>query len=165
MISHTHQTRSNLSPSTEFHFLYSTRLPSPTPDFESSDTSGVHSVLDQILFLPRLREIVRAEKRQQQQLNTQGLTFQPLDVRLHLTNLSTHTSTNAIQLAAELNDEISLYDRRITVNDLKNLIGDDKDEQTRTVCNVCGPPRMTDELVEALKGIIGVGKVFYEKWW
>lgn len=36
-----------------------------------------------------------------------------------------------------------------------------------TVCYLCGPPWMTDELVGVLRGLLGDGqkRVFFEKWW
>lgn len=36
-----------------------------------------------------------------------------------------------------------------------------------TICYVCGPPKMTDELVDVARGLMGSEKdsVFFEKWW
>ncbi|WEW57654.1 hypothetical protein PRK78_003121 [Emydomyces testavorans] len=166
MISHIHQTRSDLHPSTNIYLLYTTRLPSAAATLPSpSRTLEIHNILNQILFLPRLREIVRSERKQHQQQKDTNLVFKPLDVRLYLTNLSSHPDTSADELAVELHDEVAIYDGRITVADLEDLIGSDRDEQARTVCNLCGPPRMTDDFVEILERILGNRRVFYEKWW
>lgn len=165
MISHIHQARSDLSPSTKIHLLYSTRLPVQAPITEYSDRSENESLLDQILFLSRLQDLVRSEKRQHQRLKDKGLDFQPLSVRLHLTNLASESSACASHLAAKIEGEIPVYDRRITVEDLYIVIGDGKDERAKTACYVCGPPKMTDELVETLKRVTGNEMIFCEKWW
>lgn len=56
---------------------------------------------------------------------------------------------------------------RITNADLEAALGHDIDVRKRTVCYVCGPPRMTDQFVEYLTGLDGMGKkrVLCEKWW
>ncbi|KMP00478.1 hypothetical protein CISG_05483 [Coccidioides immitis RMSCC 3703] len=164
MISHIHNTRSGLHPSTEVHLLYATRIPSASTLSSNSGTSKAQNLLNQILFLPRLREIVHVEQKQQQEQKT-GVCFQPLDVRLYLTNLSSHRGTSAGELEAELRGDISVYNRRIIAADLQDLIGSNRVERAKTICNVCGPPRMTDEFVEVLKEIVGDRRVFYEKWW
>ncbi|CAK1354245.1 unnamed protein product [Cercospora beticola] len=40
-------------------------------------------------------------------------------------------------------------------------------ERSGTVCYVCGPPKMTDEVVDFLKGLEGMDerRVLCEKWW
>jgi predicted ferric reductase len=59
------------------------------------------------------------------------------------------------------------YTRRIEKPDLLTSLGEDVEQRKRTVCYVCGPPRMTDEFVEFLAGQEGMEaeRVFCEKWW
>lgn len=56
--------------------------------------------------------------------------------------------------------------RRITVEDIAEVIGEDK---RFAVVYVCGVPSMTDEFVEKLTSPQGLGlephRVLYEKWW
>lgn len=61
--------------------------------------------------------------------------------------------------------------RRIGKEDLVEAVdgyrrGVERDRRN-TVCYVCGPPRMTDETVEFLKGLEGMKEenVLCEKWW
>jgi NAD(P)H-flavin reductase len=51
--------------------------------------------------------------------------------------------------------------RRFTDEDLTEAVG----KGGNTVCYVCGPPKMTDHVVELLGGIVGSERVFCEKWW
>lgn len=56
--------------------------------------------------------------------------------------------------------------RRITFSDLKEALGP-KAGRKHTVAYVCGPPKMTDEFVEILRGEDGMDprRVLCEKWW
>ncbi|KAK2768551.1 hypothetical protein FQN54_000407 [Arachnomyces sp. PD_36] len=143
ILSHLHETPSIFS-STKIHFLYSSRLP-------TSPTTTSDDPLDQILFLTRLRQIVRTQH--------QPRKFY-LDLHLFLTNL---TDKSAEDLA--MRPDMTIYDRRITGEDIPLAIGEDARD---AVCYICGPPNMTDELVGAAKSVIGEPKkerVFCEKWW
>lgn len=61
---------------------------------------------------------------------------------------------------------ISFKQRRITIEDIAEAVGDDK---RFAVVYVCGVPGMTDEFVEKLTSPQGLGlephRVLYEKWW
>ncbi|KAI3396123.1 hypothetical protein diail_454 [Diaporthe ilicicola] len=61
---------------------------------------------------------------------------------------------------------ISFKQRRITIEDVAEAVGDDK---RFAVVYVCGVPAMTDEFVEKLTSPEGLGlephRVLYEKWW
>ncbi|KAK4251053.1 hypothetical protein C7999DRAFT_28369 [Corynascus novoguineensis] len=62
--------------------------------------------------------------------------------------------------------EVPFLRRRMTVDDVIEAVGKDKDG---TVIYVCGVPSMTDEFVEALVSPEGYGmdkkRVLFEKWW
>lgn len=65
--------------------------------------------------------------------------------------------------------DITVHSRRIKRQDLQaTVIGEDADVNPKeTVCYLCGPPKMTDEFVEVLRGLLGGEKerVLFEKWW
>jgi len=58
------------------------------------------------------------------------------------------------------------FTRRLTKPDVLTALGDIGRRQ-RTVCYVCGPPSMTDELVCFLNSLDGLeaSRVLSEKWW
>jgi len=58
------------------------------------------------------------------------------------------------------------FTRRLTKADVLTVLGDFRKRQ-RTVCYVCGPPSMTDELVHFLGSLDGLeaSRVLCEKWW
>lgn len=58
------------------------------------------------------------------------------------------------------------FTRRLTKDDVLTMLGDFGKRQ-RTMCYVCGPPLMTDELVHFLSSLDGLeaSRVLCEKWW
>ncbi|EEH45430.1 uncharacterized protein PADG_01580 [Paracoccidioides brasiliensis Pb18] len=162
MLAHIFQNPWTLPHSSTVNLLYSTRL--PTTPKEGEDISN-H--LDQILFFPRLRNILNSQRHLRQQQREQTPVFH---LHLYITNLP-----NTPYVPPE---DISLHNYRITMADLHKVI---RGEQTaagneyssrgeRTVCYICGPPGMTDEFVAGAEEIIGTGeegekRIFYEKWW
>jgi hypothetical protein len=62
--------------------------------------------------------------------------------------------------------EVPFLRRRMTVRDVEEAIGDDKEV---SVVYICGVPAMTDEFVQALVSPEGFGmdknRVLFEKWW
>lgn len=129
------------------HFLYSTRLP------QDPETASSIKDLDQILFLPRLRQIIHS------QLHSHRLRIS-LDLFL----------TDSTSVSSEPPADLTIHSRRISEQDLRTAVvgGQGKLDPAETVCYVCGPPQMTDETVELLKGVLGEGgeqRVFFEKWW
>lgn len=158
------------------HFLYSTRLPSEKTTSSSGHQQGRtdlnHSTLLQILFLPRLRQIVQRASSQPSNLH--------ISLDLFLTNLPSNASAaSAVKMLRDGDREgdedkdgnIRVYPRRITHDDLQtaattNTSGSDEViPPENTVCYVCGPPPMTDGFVEFLRGIVGEKRVLCEKWW
>ncbi|EGC41340.1 conserved hypothetical protein [Histoplasma capsulatum var. duboisii H88] len=172
MISHIFKDPSKLSHSPAIHLLYSTR--SPTQPGPGGEDISKH--LDQVLFFPRLRNILHSQqpqpqphsqhRRQQQQEDR----FLRLQFHLYITNLH--------EMPGNLPADFSLHKRRIKTTDLHEVIGGKREairngyrsKGCRTVCYICGPPDMTDELVAGAEEVLGAGvgkekSVFYEKWW
>lgn len=146
MLSHINNNEPGTQRPDNIRILYTTRL----PQHEKTTEQG----LDQILFLPRLRQMVQSQKTHQSRVS--------LD--LFLTNLQ----PSADLLSAP--SDIVIHSSRIRDGDLQSAIGNrDSDPSSKdTVCYVCGPPAMTDSIVERLKGMLGEGgekRVFFEKWW
>jgi len=112
------------------------------------------TVLDEILFLPRLRQIIR----------TQALSQR---LRISLDIFLTNSSPGLV--ASGSPPDLTIHPRRISEADLRAaVVGDGKFGPDQTVAYVCGPPRMTDEMVQSLKGVLGEDgdqRVFFEKWW
>ncbi|KAL4781432.1 hypothetical protein BJX76DRAFT_350150 [Aspergillus varians] len=134
-------------PSLNIHVLYSSRLPNATTP---------ESALDQILFLPRLREIIRS----QSQFHRLRITLD-----LFLSNLQDQSSP----LLAQAPKDLAIHPRRINEDDLRKTISgtDVKFAPSETVCYVCGPPQMTDEVVNTATELLSGQKerVYFEKWW
>lgn len=132
------------------HFLYSTRLP------KGIETVSPQAALEQILFLSRLQQIVRS------QLNSQKLH---ISLQLFLTNLKSPLFDTSNSPA-----DIAIHPRRINEDDLyASVTGEDGQlDPQKTVSYVCGPPDMTDEMVNILKKVLDDRegqRIFYEKWW
>ncbi|KAL4811266.1 hypothetical protein BDV18DRAFT_129002 [Aspergillus unguis] len=134
-------------PSLNIHILYSSKLP---------DATSPESALDQVLFLPRLREIVRS----QSQFHRLRITLD-----LFLSNLQDQSSS----LLRQTPEDLAIHPRRINQEDLKKAVSGNGVQfaPDETVCYVCGPPQMTDEVVGTVTGLLNGQKerVFYEKWW
>ncbi|KAJ5570058.1 Riboflavin synthase-like beta-barrel [Penicillium hispanicum] len=129
-------------------FLYSTRLP------QGHDAVISSSPLDQILFLPRLRQIMRS------QVHSRRLR---ISLDLFLTNDQSSASMDRVH-------DLRIQRRRINDDDLRSAVvgGDGKNDPQDSVCYVCGPPAMTDETVRTLQAMLGENgaqRIFYEKWW
>ncbi|KAF7592189.1 hypothetical protein BBP40_000530 [Aspergillus hancockii] len=135
------------------HFLYSTKLP-PTASQETTAPSG--SILDQILFLSRLRQIIRS----QSQSHRLRITLD-----LFVTNLRDTSSP----LLHEQPDDLTMHAQRINHKNLQTVLAGPSGNivSEETVCYICGPPAMTDDFVTFLREFIGDGseRVLFEKWW
>lgn len=136
--------------SATIHFLYSTRDP-------GQGDRDPHK----ILFLERLASIL------------DGKGFTKGKLRLFLTP-GPHGVNDGTAAAISADDQHGQIDglnlpflrRRITVDDVAEVIGADK---RSSVVYLCGLPTMTDEFVENLTSPDGLGlethRVLYEKWW
>ncbi|EPS33652.1 hypothetical protein PDE_08614 [Penicillium oxalicum 114-2] len=133
------------------HLLYSSRVPQnhdPTPSIEDS--------LDQILFLPRIRQIIRSQQQSHR-------------LRVSLDLFLTTASSSGLTWADSPADCI-VHFGRMQPNDLLAAVrgGDGQLDPRQSVAYVCGPPQMTDEMVDTLTTMLGEKgeqRVFYEKWW
>ncbi|PYH46724.1 FAD-dependent oxidoreductase [Aspergillus saccharolyticus JOP 1030-1] len=137
-------------PSLNIRFLYSTKL--PQPDKATTPTTNPEKRLDQILFLSRLREIVNIQSQ-----------LRRLRIALDLFITDLDDDTRGVSF-----DDLRIHGRRINADDLRAaaISEDGTIEPEKTVCYVCGPPGMTDDIVGKLEGLLGGGeRVFYEKWW
>jgi predicted ferric reductase len=131
----------------EIHFLYGTKTSESEPDPQS------------ILFLPRLMDLV-------------GMAAEPANVTLSLflTGPTGYEGGEKIEHGKLPN---WTWARRIGKGDLVDALdgwrGGEEGEEGRhgTVCYVCGPQKMTDEVVEFLGEQQGMerGRVLCEKWW
>lgn len=146
ILAHLHQTQSVRPLSVRF--LYTSRLP------QGHETASLDAVLDRVLFLPRLREIIRS---------------QALSRRLHISLDLFLTNSSPSLAAAGLPTDLAIHSRRISEGDIRAAVGGNGEiDPQGTVAYVCGPPQMTDEMVESLEGILGKDgdkRVFFEKWW
>jgi NAD(P)H-flavin reductase len=133
----------------EIHFLYGSKTSESEPDPQT------------ILFLPRLMDLVSA-------------AAEPLDVTLSLflTGPTGYEDGEKIEHGKLPN---RTWARRIGKRDLvgaldgwrgssSNAAGEGREG---TVCYVCGPQKMTDEIVEMVGKVEGMNadRVLCEKWW
>lgn len=127
----------------EVHFVYATKA--------SSDLDP-----QKILFLPRLQDLIAAES----------------DPNVSLSLFLTGTGDGGVIEHGRLPNRT--FGRRITEPDLVRAIDGFKEpvfgakhDRANTACYVCGPPKMTDEIVEFLRKQEGMAeeRVLCEKWW
>lgn len=134
----------------EIHFLYATKAATPSLDPQ------------EILFLTRLQDLVAA-------------AAEPRDVTLSLYLTGALDGGDLGYAPGERIEDGRLpnrsFARRFGKEDLvgaidgwKKGMGGGRDG---TVAYVCGPQRMTDEVVDYLRGLEGMGesRVLCEKWW
>ncbi|KAF2172927.1 hypothetical protein M409DRAFT_49436 [Zasmidium cellare ATCC 36951] len=127
----------------EIHFIYGTKTTSELDP-------------QRILFVPRLMDLVAAEA----------------DPNVTLSLFLTGTGDEGPIEHGKLPNRT--FGRRITEADLvraidgykQNVFGAEHDRKN-TVCYVCGPQKMTDEVVSFLRGQEGLSeeRVLQEKWW
>jgi NAD(P)H-flavin reductase len=127
-----------------------------------SSSSSTHGVVvrkgEEILFLERIAELFSGGSRR-----LKG------GLRLFLTGSSGDKSSSRnggdVVKCAD-GTEVPFLRRRMTVKDVEDAVGSDKED---AVVYVCGMPAMTDEFVQALVCPDGFGmdqkRVLFEKWW
>jgi hypothetical protein len=114
---------------------------------------GGEGVGEEILFLERIVGLFRSGR-------VRG------GLRLFLTGGGGGNSEGQDVVKCRDGAEVPFLRRRMTVGDVEEAVGKDKEA---AVVYVCGVPTMTDEFVEALVSPEGFGmdrsRVLYEKWW
>ncbi|EME49579.1 hypothetical protein DOTSEDRAFT_68379 [Dothistroma septosporum NZE10] len=127
----------------EIHFLYATKADSELDP-------------QRILFLPRLMDLVAA------------VANPNITLSLFLSGTGDDGPIEHGKLPNRT------FGRRLVERDLQNAISGYKQgvfgaehDRLGTLCYVCGPPRMTDEIVEFLRNEKGMSeaRVLCEKWW
>ncbi|KAF3388458.1 Oxidoreductase NAD-binding domain-containing protein 1 [Penicillium rolfsii] len=131
-------------------FLYSSRLP------QDHERAAPDESLNQILFLPRIRQIMHSQQQSHR-------------LRISLDLFLTNSKSSRLTPFSAPSD-LTIHSKRIEKSDLLSAVvgGDGRIDPQESVAYVCGPPQMTDEMVELLKEILGEGgeqRVFFEKWW
>jgi NAD(P)H-flavin reductase len=151
IISHLNNNDPNTTCPPKIHILYSTRLP------KGHENLSLEEKLEQILFLPRLRQIMQSQK---QSRRTE------IFLDLFLTDLPAGSNKLGIDRAGLS----TIHAGRISESYLHDVVvnASERMDLKDTVCYVCGPPGMTDSVVEVLGRILGEGgkqRIFFEKWW
>ncbi|KAJ6068574.1 hypothetical protein N7499_010461 [Penicillium canescens] len=151
IISHLNNNDPNTTCPPKVHILYSTRLP------KGNENLSLEEKLEQILFLPRLRQIMQSQK---QSRRTE------IFLDLFLTNLPPGSN----QLGIDRAGLSTIHAGRISESYLRDVVvnASERMDLKDTVCYVCGPPGMTDSVVEVLGRVLGEGgeqRIFFEKWW
>ena len=149
--------------------LYSTKYfdtaPSRLPAQEQQENPPQDQAdnLRSILFFPRLSSIC------------QHWTYQdsPLTFNLHM--FHTSSSLQATTLRSPSSARIHHHNGRLTTSAVLSALHNTSSSGPRpatpvqdTLAYICGPPTMTDELVELLQSVPGMeeeGRVLCEKWW
>jgi len=132
-------------------FIYSCRLP-------------LSGQLEKILFLDRLRAIFSTARRKQR-----GSSFISQELNLHLTGIAPENQAKIHETAVReyaIHGKFGVSERRFTAEEIVESLGPEV-ERDGTVAYICGPPSMTDEVVEALRNAEGMTdeRVLCEKWW
>lgn len=83
------------------------------------------------------------------------------EVKLFVTAAENAASQGTVRLNGA---QVEMQPRRLTIADVEAAIGEHHQDQG-TVVYVCGPPPMTDELVEKLAAIMDPRRVLTERWW
>lgn len=124
-------------PPSSIRFIYTTKV-------DDGPIDGAH-----ILFLQR----------------TMGLISQAKNCHAQLDLFITGVSSDALSKSKGLPSRAKAG--RITGADLDAALGEDIKGRESTVCYICGPPRMTDELVGYMSKQKGMdsSRVLCEKWW
>ncbi|XHG01398.1 hypothetical protein AWENTII_004781 [Aspergillus wentii] len=148
-LNNNNETTNTLYHPSHIHILYSTRL----PNTNNAPGASSESALDRILFVPRLRQIIQCQ--------SQSHRLQ-ISLDLFITNLPDNS-----HLPTASPSELKIHSKRIAQDDIQKAIAgaDNTLQPDETVCYLCGPPKMTDEMVGGLRELLGEDRVFFEKWW
>lgn len=145
-------------PHLEVRILYSTKVP-------SRETGP-----DEVLFLPEILDLFRIPRTE----NTKDRVELFFTGTWDRSSMGTQDeapiqplmSLTLPQIDSETEVPVTAWTHRIDDLALSSAVGD-KTEAKSTVFYVCGPPDMTDEIVQFLKDQqhVMAERVFCEKWW
>ncbi|KAF1991886.1 ferredoxin reductase-like protein [Aulographum hederae CBS 113979] len=136
------------------HIPHTHHLPASIHVLYSLSLSPIQTTTSSVLFLDELMALEAS-------LPADTMTF-------HVFLTGSPDEFMAEQGAAGCSVEFFNYaTRRLDEEDLLKAVGRRAEERDGTVCFVCGPPKMTDEIVDFLssQGGLEEGRVFCEKWW
>jgi len=145
----THMRRTNRMPQ-QVHVLYSIRRTSP-PAAEGT-VSGSLDTLKDVLFATRLRDLA-----------TERVDSMVLD--FYMTR-GEPAGSGAAPDVRYWKDNVSILDGKMRKGEIEEALGP-VEERGETVCYVCGPQKMTDEIVDMVGKVEGMDaeRVLCEKWW
>lgn len=142
-------------PSLEVRLLYSTKLPSENPD------------RSEVLFLPQILDLFQ-KRRVSTRKTAIDLFFTGTSDSSQLSHESPFVRSFLPQPKEEgdINVPITVWPKRIEGSSLYNAVGSHM-ERRASVFYVCGPPNMTDAIVQHLRDQDGIAseRVLCEKWW
>ncbi|KAI9656573.1 MAG: hypothetical protein M1821_004780 [Bathelium mastoideum] len=126
------------------HLDYTQSMPQHVRFLYSTKIGGASSNPAEILFLDRLRSILKRH--------------------LDRMRLSLYTTDHKLDLIPD--SGMDLHQRRFGQEDLRRALGPVQ-ERKGVFCYVCGPQRMTDEVVARIRNEEGIvsDQVLCEKWW
>ena len=131
----------------------------------SRPSPSIEAVAKQVLFFPQLAAIAQAHPGQVAlELYGTGEGAAADVMMLH----QQHDQSDKNNLVPEKGDRAWRYfGRRLDHRDVSRALGSSPTERRAMACYVCGPPAMTDEMVEFVRGLEGVRRewVLCEKWW
>ena len=132
----------------EIHFIYASRGP---PDQHS---------LCEVFFLDRLQSL-------SQHLKDVGRRPFALDVFLTPYRKPENAQLEIIEYQDETSKHGTFHHRRFTHDDLIRAVGHSEEKRRDSVVYVCGPPAMTDEVVDLMVKQPGLSKerILCERWW
>lgn len=98
-----------------------------------------------------------------------GPSFINQELNLYLTDIAPDNRARIHDTAVRdyaIHGKFAVFERRFTTEEIVESLGPEA-ERDGTVAYVCGPPSMTDDVVEALRKAEGMAdeRVLCEKWW
>lgn len=135
----------------EVRVLYATKTSADTGAL--TDGEGETDVL----FLARLHGIVARYR--------DKVSLSIFATRMQGEGIAARGATEGSQVLESGGANVRAHERRLQAGDVQEALG--RPVEAGTVCYICGPRTMTDELVAAAKKVEGMREadVLCEKWW